>query len=115
MLDAENIRLLTKLLDIKQGDKALVEKADGWKSRLILNSPLVINRGRSNMLDDYAKQETNNKRILKILTSVKSTKSLKAFKDGAKRQVEYQEMILNSRLRNASMVTSPSKSGSIKL
>jgi hypothetical protein len=48
MLELDNMRLLRKLLEIKQGDKTSVAKADGWKSRLFNKSPLVKDRGHIN-------------------------------------------------------------------
>lgn len=63
-LESENMRLLRKLLEIKQGDKATVAKADSWKSRPFQNSPLVKDRGHVNFAADSARVMSGNKKII---------------------------------------------------
>lgn len=112
------MQMLRRILEIKQGGKANVAKADDWKTRLVRNSPLSNDRGHKNFVADNTRLLNDNQKLLKILTGVRSTKTLKALQlnDEGKKQETYRDMMLNSKLRNASMVTSPSRTGTaIKL
>ena len=74
----DNMRFLKKLLEIKQGDKANVARADDWKTRQINNSPLIKDRGHVNFSANNSRLEQQNQKLIQILNSARSTKDSNA-------------------------------------
>ena len=77
-VDDENFRILRKLIDIRHGKTSNVAKADDWKKSVIRNSPLEKYRGHKNLVAENQKIHIENQRMLNVLTSVRSTKSIDA-------------------------------------
>ena len=77
-VDDENFRILRKLMDIRHGPATNVAKADDWKRSVIRNSPLEKHRGHKNFVAENQKLHRENQRMLNVLTSVRSTKSIDA-------------------------------------
>ncbi len=99
----ENLRILKKLLQIRDGKLISVSKADEW---LVSPSYQIKNQYKVRQMQNI---EDENKRLARYLTKVNSSTTINVenLEKHFEHAIRYKEQFINSKRANASMITTP--------